>query len=207
MARSESLGSQLHRYFKGFLAILLRLPPFYNGSYITSYDRHENPRIEHDVAPGPEGGFLLMAGVQPAGQKGTPHDHGTTWVVYGIYQGAIEQTKYRWSYPETDRTSPEIKLVESWVQKPGATAFFLPGEIHNTANAADTYGIAARYTDYRTMLETEKPDVVYAVLQPTMVTEIAAEIIEMGHNLFLEKPPGVNVSETRHLAELAAKFE
>ena len=56
-----------------------------------------------------------MCGIQRPVQDNLPHDHGTTWVVYGVYQGAIEQTKWRWYYAEADRTSPEIKPLESWV--------------------------------------------------------------------------------------------
>ena len=103
------------------------------------YDLHQDEEFGH-----PEGGFLLMCGVQPAGQEGFPHDHGTTWVVYGVYQGAIEQTKWRWSYPETDRTAPEIKPLESWVQEAGDIAFFLPGEIHNTRNVDDDRSVVIR---------------------------------------------------------------
>ncbi len=103
------------------------------------YDLHQDEEFGH-----PEEGFLLMCGVQRPGQDNLPHDHGNTWVVYGIYQGAIEQTKWRWSYPETDRTSPEIKHLESWVQGAGDIAFFLPGEIHNTHCVADELTLVGR---------------------------------------------------------------
>ncbi len=103
------------------------------------YDLHQDDEFGH-----PEDGFLLMCGVQPAGQEGVPHDHGTTWVVYGVYEGAIEQTKWRWSYPETDRTSPQLKPLESWVQEPGDIAFFLPGEIHHTRNAVEGRSVVIR---------------------------------------------------------------
>jgi predicted metal-dependent enzyme (double-stranded beta helix superfamily) len=85
-----------------------------------------------------------MCGIQRPGQDNLPHDHGSTWVVYGVYQGAIEQTKWRWSYPETDRTSPEITPLESWVQGPGDIAFFLPGEIHHTRCVADDRSVVVR---------------------------------------------------------------
>jgi len=69
-------------------------------------------------------------------------------VVYGVYEGAIEQTKWRWSYPEADRTAPELKPLESWVQKPGDIAFFLPGEIHHTCCVADDRAVVVeRFRD------------------------------------------------------------
>jgi predicted metal-dependent enzyme (double-stranded beta helix superfamily) len=106
------------------------------------FGRHD---LHHDTEFGhPEGGFLLMCGIQRPGQDNLPHDHGTTWVVYGVYQGAIEQTKWRWSYPATDRTAPELKPLESWVQGPGDIAFFLPGEIHHTRCVAADRAVVIR---------------------------------------------------------------
>ena len=46
--------------------------------------------------PGP--GFHITCGAQKPGQYNTPHDHGAGWVVYGTYQGAIEQTRWGWDY-------------------------------------------------------------------------------------------------------------
>jgi len=97
----------------------------------------------------PDGGFLLMCGIQKPGQESPPHDHGTTWVVYGVLEGGIEQTKWRWSYPETDRTSPQIKPLESWIQGAGDIAFFLPGEIHNTRNVDETRSVVVRLEGQR----------------------------------------------------------
>jgi len=97
--------------------------------------------------PGP--GFLLMCSIQDRGRDpnqggARPHDHGASWVVYGVYHGAIEQTKYRWWYPETDWTNPQLKEIGRFVQRAGDVAFFLPGEIHKTVNAADEQSIVLR---------------------------------------------------------------
>ena len=120
----------------GWLEERLNLPE--EGGF-GSYALHYDDKYGH-----PGDGFYLMSGVQPPGRDNLPHDHGPTWVVYGVYQGAIEQTKWRWSYPEADRTSPEIKPVESWVQQPGDIAFFLPGEIHQTRCVADDRAVVVR---------------------------------------------------------------
>lgn len=82
----------------------------------------------------PEPGFLVMCSAQRPGQDNAPHDHGASWVVYGVYQGAIEQTRWRWIYPERDWTSPELKPTDHDVQGEGEVAFFLPGEIPTTKN-------------------------------------------------------------------------
>ena len=103
------------------------------------YDLHQDDEFGH-----PEDGFLLMCGVQPAGQEGVPHDHGTTWVVYGVYEGAIEQTKWRWFYKGEGVDSPRIKETGRFVQKNGKVAFFLPGEIHHTRNITGGRALVVR---------------------------------------------------------------
>jgi predicted metal-dependent enzyme (double-stranded beta helix superfamily) len=84
--------------------------------------------------PGP--GFHITCSTQKPGQYNTPHDHGSGWVVYGTYEGAIEQTRWSWDYSDGLMTPTLVKHA-SFVEKPGDTAYFLPGEIHNTLNVAE----------------------------------------------------------------------
>ena len=103
-----------------------------SGGKLGRVDLHIDDKYGH---PGP--GFCLMTSLPGPGAEGAggrlPHDHGASFVVYGVYKGAIEQTKYNWTYTtDRDWTSPELKTSEQFVQKPGDVAFFLPGEIHKT---------------------------------------------------------------------------
>ncbi|MGY8822640.1 MAG: Gfo/Idh/MocA family protein [Candidatus Latescibacterota bacterium] len=69
----------------------------------------------------------------------------------------------------------------------------------------DQFGIRGRYGNYREMIEREKPDAVYAIMPPHHLYDIAAEIIERGCHLFIEKPPAVTSEQVRQLALLAKK--
>jgi hypothetical protein len=97
----------------------------------------------------PAPGFCLMTSVpgprvERAGAR-APHDHGASFVVYGVYKGAIEQTKYKWTYTKDgDWTAPELQPSESFVQRPGDVAFFLPGEIHRTGNVGSEPPVVIR---------------------------------------------------------------
>lgn len=84
----------------------------------------------------PAPGFHITCGAQNPGQRNTPHDHGAGWVVYGTFQGAIEQTKWGWDYSD-GLLKPRLVERGSFVQDAGQAAYFLPGEIHDTRNAAD----------------------------------------------------------------------
>jgi predicted dehydrogenase len=57
------------------------------------------------------------------------------------------------------------------------------------------------------MIEQERPEAVYAIMPPHHLYDMAATVIEMGCNLFIEKPPAVTTEQTRQLALLARKHK
>ncbi len=70
---------------------------------------------------------------------------------------------------------------------------------------AGEYDIPARYTNYVTMIEREKPDVVYAIMPPHHIYDLAANIMDMGVNIIIEKPPSVTTEQAKQMALLAKK--
>ncbi len=70
---------------------------------------------------------------------------------------------------------------------------------------ADRFGIAARFTDYRTMIEQTAPNAVYVVLRPHHAHDPAVFCLRTNLHVFIEKPPGVTAFQTRSLARLAEK--
>ncbi len=70
---------------------------------------------------------------------------------------------------------------------------------------AEEYDIPAQYTDYVAMIEREKPDVVYAIMPPHHVYDLAANIMDMRVHLIIEKPPSVTTEQARQMAWLAKK--
>ncbi len=99
----------------------------------------------------PGNGWWLMASVQKPGQDNLPHDHGNTWVVYGVYKGSIRQRKWRWAFPGEGVDHAQIVETGKFIQKPGAVAYFLPGEIHDTLNVEEGRSLVVR-------LESQKLD-------------------------------------------------
>ena len=99
----------------------------------------------------PGNGWWLMASVQKPGQDNLPHDHGVTWVVYGIYKGSIRQRKWRWAFPGEGVDHAQIKETGQFIQRDGDVAYFLPGESHDTLNIEEGRAIVVR-------LESQKLD-------------------------------------------------
>lgn len=70
---------------------------------------------------------------------------------------------------------------------------------------AKQYRIKGLYTDYRKMIETEKPDVVYAIMPTYHLFDTAATVMDMGCNLVVEKPLSLTAEQARIMAVLARK--
>lgn len=71
--------------------------------------------------------------------------------------------------------------------------------------AAEEFGVKAVYTNYREMIEKERPDVVYAIMPPHHLYDVAAGVMNLGCHLIIEKPPALTAEQTRQMAILARK--
>ncbi len=69
----------------------------------------------------------------------------------------------------------------------------------------DKFQIEGRYSDYKKMVEETAPDAVYAIMPPHHLYDVAATLMEMKQNVFIEKPPAVTSEQTRQMAILAEK--
>jgi len=70
---------------------------------------------------------------------------------------------------------------------------------------AAEFGIPNLYTDYREMIDEEKPDAVVVITSISATAEVAKYAMEKGIPTLLEKPPGKTVAEARELVEVAER--
>jgi predicted dehydrogenase len=66
---------------------------------------------------------------------------------------------------------------------------------------AEKFGFEAVYQDYKKMIEEIRPDAVSLICPVHLTAEIAGEVIKMGTNIIMEKPPGKNREEIEYLIE------
>ena len=71
------------------------------------------------------------------------------------------------------------------------------------AATAQRFSIADTYTDYRAMLDRTRPDAVYVLMPPHHLFDLAMNVLERGHAMFIEKPPGVSTQQARAMAQRA----
>ena len=70
---------------------------------------------------------------------------------------------------------------------------------------AERFSISNRYTDYKIMLKEVEPDAVYVLMPPHLLFDIAMDVMEAGHDLFIEKPPAVTTFQADNLARAAER--
>ncbi len=70
---------------------------------------------------------------------------------------------------------------------------------------AQRWNIPRTYSDYRQMLQEIEPQAVYIIMPPHQMFDIVADCLNRRLHVFIEKPPGITVEQTRNLARLAEK--
>ena len=79
----------------------------------------------------PELGFCICGHVYPKPAHGEPHDHGSSWAIYGLAVGDTEMTDWR-IVRKGDGASPSLVEPEkTYVLRPGDSHFYDVGVVHS----------------------------------------------------------------------------
>ncbi|MBS0221670.1 MAG: hypothetical protein JSR91_13105 [Proteobacteria bacterium] len=79
----------------------------------------------------PELGFCICGHVYEKPAHGEPHDHGSSWAIYGLAVGDTEMTDWR-IVKKGDGVSPSlVEPVKSYVLRPGDAHFYDVGVVHS----------------------------------------------------------------------------
>lgn len=90
---------------------------------------HERPE-SRELYRDPVHGFVLLAHTEAEGRYRAPHDHGRSWVLYGVLHGVMEMATY--ARVEEPGEGPRLVKRGSTRVRPGDVQVYLPGDIHDT---------------------------------------------------------------------------
>jgi hypothetical protein len=90
-------------------------------------------------------GFIQMGHYHNAGHGGSPHDHGPYWVLYGVYSGEIEITRYRRVDGGMEPGPARLEIVATERLPAGTVKPYLRGEIHATRAIAPEGSVVMRF--------------------------------------------------------------
>jgi predicted dehydrogenase len=78
----------------------------------------------------------------------------------------------------------------------------IPSKLQATA---ERFEIENTFTDYKRMLEKTSPDAVYILMPPQHLFPLVIHCLSQQHHVFIEKPPGVTLHQTKEMARAAEK--
>ncbi len=142
--------------------------------------------------PSQTGPAARPASLSPASQP-TVHQHGRSALTFRV--GFIGAGFIADWHAKAIRNLPQVDLVAICDRHEGRCDAL-----------ADQFGISQRYTDWNEMLAAESLDAVHILLPPHLHFAAARDALELGVDVLVEKPLGVNVQEVEDLVHLA-QFE
>jgi hypothetical protein len=79
----------------------------------------------------PELGFCICGHVYTDARSGSPHDHGTSWAIYGVAEGTTEMTEWKVVKKGEGSEPTLVEPTRKYEMKPGDCQFYSVGTIHS----------------------------------------------------------------------------
>lgn len=79
----------------------------------------------------PELGFCICGHVYDKPAKGSPHDHGASWAIYGQADGQTEMTEWKIVEKGTGDAPTLVEPEKTYLMKPGDATFYDVGVVHS----------------------------------------------------------------------------
>jgi len=79
----------------------------------------------------PELGFCICGHVYEGPAASAPHDHGSSWAIYGQAGGVTEMTDWKIVAPGQGGKPSLVEPVRTYVMQPGDAHFYDVGDVHS----------------------------------------------------------------------------
>jgi hypothetical protein len=86
----------------------------------------------------PELGFCVCGHVYEGPARGSPHDHGSSWAIYGLASGDTEMTDWRIVKKGEGDQPNLVEPVKTYVMKPGDSHLYDVGVVHSPNRGGPT---------------------------------------------------------------------
>jgi hypothetical protein len=86
----------------------------------------------------PELGFCICGHVYETAAAGSPHDHGSSWAIYGLAVGDTEMTDWRVVKKGEGEAPILVAPAKTYVLRPGDSHFYDVGVVHSPKRTGPT---------------------------------------------------------------------
>ncbi|HKZ03833.1 MAG TPA: hypothetical protein VJU81_00040 [Methylomirabilota bacterium] len=86
----------------------------------------------------PKLGFCILAHVNRDAKESNPHDHGTTWAIYGQAEGSTVMSDWEVLEPASAEKPGRVRRARSYTLEPGMAHVYNEGQVHSPRRDAPT---------------------------------------------------------------------
>ncbi|HEV8720412.1 MAG TPA: hypothetical protein VGW77_07195 [Candidatus Binatia bacterium] len=106
-------------------------------TFIASYVNDNTPDRQV-IYEDPELGFCICAHVNRDAREANPHDHGSSWAIYGQAFGETEMSDWEVLEPAAEGKPGTVRRDKVYTLKPGMAHIYNEGNVHSPKRVAAT---------------------------------------------------------------------
>jgi len=105
--------------------------------FISTYVNDNTPDRQV-IYEDPELGFCICAHMNREAREANPHDHGTSWAIYGQAVGETEMSDWEVLEPADEGKPGKVRRARVYTLKPGMAHIYNEGNVHSPKRVATT---------------------------------------------------------------------
>jgi hypothetical protein len=99
---------------------------------------NENTPDRQVIYEDPELGFCICAHLNRDAREANPHDHGSSWAIYGQAFGETEMSDWEVIEPAAEGKPGKVRRAKVYVLKPGMAHIYNEGDVHSPKRITTT---------------------------------------------------------------------
>ncbi|HKY06907.1 MAG TPA: hypothetical protein VJQ55_01640 [Candidatus Binatia bacterium] len=108
-----------------------------DAKFIASYVNDNTPDRQV-IYEDPDLGFCICAHVNRDPREAHPHDHGTSWAIYGQAFGETEMSDWEIIEPAAEGKPGKVRRARVYTLKPGMAHIYNEGDVHSPKRTGAT---------------------------------------------------------------------
>ena len=108
-----------------------------DNQFIKEYINDNTPERQV-IYEDPDLGFCVCAHVNRDAREANPHDHGTSWAIYGQAFGETEMSDWEIVDPAGEGKPGKVRRTRVYTLKPGMAHTYNEGDVHSPKRVATT---------------------------------------------------------------------
>lgn len=102
-----------------------------NPAFISKHCGDDQPIGIKLLYEDPKLGFQVLAHIMGKARVSPPHDHGTSWAIYGQATGYTDMTEWQREDDGSDPTHAKVRPIKKYRLNPGQAGIYQDGAIHS----------------------------------------------------------------------------